>query len=103
MAITRIKANNSEQKVKKAIKLIPKKPKVKKIKIIKPKKGIFKLIAGIGKYFKGAWTELRLVRWPDRKSAWAMTAAVLLFTGFFVILIILLDFGFSQIFKIILK
>ena len=69
----------------------------------KPKKGIFKVLAKIGGYFKGAWVELKQVRWPDRKSAWAMTMAVILFTGFFVGLIILLDYAFQMLFKLIIK
>ena len=57
----------------------------------------------IGGYFKGSWKELRQVRWPDRKATWGMTAAVLLFTGFFAILIVLLDAGFNELFKLIIK
>ena len=53
-------------------------------------------------YFKGAWTELRLVRWPDRKATWGMTGALILFTLFFVVVILLLDYGFSELFKLIL-
>lgn len=98
MAIVKIKAKEAV-KVEKAKKL----PKVKIIKESKPKKGIFKIIANIGGYFKGAWSELRQVRWPDRKSAWALTFAVIAFTGFFVGLIILLDYLFNLLFKVILK
>jgi preprotein translocase SecE subunit len=53
-------------------------------------------------YFKGAWTELRLVRWPDRKSTWSMTGALLAFTIFFIVVILILDYGFSQLFKLIM-
>lgn len=56
----------------------------------------------IGRYFKGAWTELRLVRWPDRKATWGMTGALIGFTLFFVVVILVLDYGFSQLFKLIL-
>jgi preprotein translocase subunit SecE len=56
----------------------------------------------IGRYFKGAWTELRLVRWPDRKATWGMTGALIAFTLFFVVVILVLDYGFSQLFKLIL-
>lgn len=55
-----------------------------------------------GAYFKGAWAELRQVRWPDRKSTWAMTLALLAFTTFFVVVILFLDFIFSELFKLIL-
>jgi len=74
-----------------------------KVKVNKPKKSIFKILAKIGGYFKGAWTELKQVRWPDRKSAWSLTAAVILFTGFFLALIVLLDYAFKMLFELILK
>jgi len=67
----------------------------------KPKVPTF--LKKIGNYFKNSWIELRQVRWPDRKATWNMTGAVLLFTGFFVTLIVLLDAGFEQLFKLILK
>lgn len=56
----------------------------------------------LGAYFRGAWAELRQVRWPDRKSTWAMTLALLAFTAFFVVVILFLDFLFSELFKLIL-
>lgn len=84
-----------------------KKP-VKKLKFIAHKvassrKGFFRIFISIGGYFKGAWKELRQVRWPDRKSAWGMTMAVILFTGFFVAMIVLLDYVFKLLFELILK
>ena len=54
-------------------------------------------------YFKGAWEELKLVRWPTRSATWAMTAAVLIFTFAFVVLILLLDAAFNWGFNQILK
>jgi len=64
-----------------------------------PRKNVF---VRMGRYFKGAWTELRLVRWPDRKATWGMTGALLVFTLFFVVVILILDYGFSELFKFIL-
>lgn len=55
-----------------------------------------------GGYFKGAWTELRQVRWPNRRATWSMTFAVLLYTTFFVILVLLLDAGFKYFFELML-
>lgn len=72
-------------------------------KPIKNKKKFFSVFIFIGSYFKGAWSELRQVRWPDRKSAWGMTMAVILFTAFFVALIVVLDIVFKQLFELILK
>jgi len=72
-------------------------------KTSKLKHGFARFFGSIGGYFKGAWRELRQVRWPDRKSSWGLTLAVILFTGFFVLLIVLLDIGFKQLFELILK
>lgn len=95
MAIVKIKANEAKERTKAV------KPKI--VKEVKPKKGVAKVLFNIISYFKGAWSELRQVRWPDRKSAWALTLAVIAFTGFFVGLIILLDYLFNLLFKVILK
>ena len=53
-------------------------------------------------YLKGSWSELRQVRWPDRRATWGMTGALLVFTAFFVVVILLLDAGFEKLFNIIL-
>ena len=60
------------------------------------------VLRSIGGYFKGAWYELRQVRWPNRKATWGLTAAVLIFTAFFVVLIVLLDILFKYLFELIL-
>lgn len=54
---------------------------------------------GLLGYFKNSWRELRLVRWPNRKSTWGMTLAVLIFSGFFMLVILGLDAGFEFLFK----
>lgn len=54
-------------------------------------------------YFKGAWHELKQVRWPDRKSTWEMTFAVILFTAFFVVFVLLLDAAFKYLFDLIIS
>lgn len=63
------------------------------------KKNVF---ARIGGYFKGAWVELKQVRWPTRKATWSLTLAVLLFSAFFVVLILLLDALFQFVFQTII-
>jgi preprotein translocase subunit SecE len=63
-------------------------------------KGIFGSIIG---YFTGAWYELRQVRWPNRRATWGLTGAVIIFTAFFVLFIVLLDLLFSYLFELILK
>lgn len=69
----------------------------------KDKKAFLKFFSKIGNYFKGSWTELRQVRWPNRKATWGLTGAVILFTAFFTLLIILLDAGFKSLFNLIIK
>lgn len=56
-------------------------------------------IVGTGRYIKGSWDEIRQVRWPDRRATWGMTLAVILFTAFFSIVILLLDGLFQMLFK----
>ncbi len=56
----------------------------------------------VGGYFKGAWVELRQVRWPDRKASWSLTLAVILFSLFFALVIVGLDSAFSYLFKEVL-
>lgn len=50
-------------------------------------------------YVKGSWNELQMVRWPDRKATWSLTLAVIIFTLFFAVVIILLDTAFQYLFK----
>lgn len=78
-----------------------KEPKIPKVK--KEPKGVLKALLSLGGYFKGAWIELRQVRWPNRRATWSLTSAVLLFTILFFILIVLLDAGFKELFNLILK
>lgn len=59
-------------------------------------------LIAIGRYFAGAWEELKQVRWPTRRATWSMTAAMLLFTGFFVAVILLLDALFKYLFELML-
>lgn len=54
-------------------------------------------------YFSGAWYELRQVRWPTRAATWGLTGAVLLFSAFFVVFILLIDAGFKFVFEQLLK
>lgn len=56
----------------------------------------------IGGYFKGAWQELKQVRWPTRRATWELTLAVILFTAFFLVLIVLLDLLFKYVFELII-
>ena len=72
----------------------------KKLKLVT---AVAKPFLAIGRYFKGSWQELKQVRWPNRKSTWALMFAVIVFSGFFVALIKLLDIGFEELFKLVIK
>ena len=106
--VTRIKATDTasnKSAVTKTVKAVkaPKKT-TKKTKIAKePSNGFTKALFGIGRYFKGAWIELKQVRWPTRKATWGLTLAVILFSVFFVVLILLLDAFFKYIFELMIK
>lgn len=76
--------------------------KAKRVKKPGSPKGWMKPLRAIGGYFKGAWEELRQVRWPTRRATWSMTLAVLLYSAFFVTVIMLLDAGFKYLFELIL-
>lgn len=107
--ITRITASDDSTKKEKA----PKKKNVaenksaakkkneisKSAKPRKNNKGFFKKL---GNYFKGSWQELKKVQWPDRKATWSLTIAVLVFTAFFMVVILLIDILFQELFNILL-
>lgn len=95
--VTRIKAtDNAPKKTAKPAKAVGAKgPKPVKA----GKKNVF---ARIGGYFKGAWAELRQVRWPNRRATWALTLAVILFSLFFMAFILLLDMVFKYVFELII-
>lgn len=77
---------------------------VKATKVKKPRnpKKWSKPFRASGSYFKGAWVELRQVRWPTRRATWGLTFAVLAYSAFFVVVILLLDAGFKYMFELIL-
>ncbi len=92
--VTRIKAADSKPAAKVAKSSVGAKPKRQKRSNI---------LGKIGGYFKGAWYELKQVHWPTRRATWSLTFAVLLFSAFFVALVILLDLGFQNLFELIIK
>lgn len=99
--ITRIKAADTQPAVS-TLKQI-KAPKVASKSLTKkPTAKFLRPFKALGVYFKGAWFELRQVHWPDRRATWGLTGAVLLFTAFFIVLILLLDLLFKYIFELIL-
>jgi preprotein translocase SecE subunit len=97
--VTRITARDTEKVVTKkpATKAAAKQPKDNA-----PKGGVLAPFVALGGYFKGAWYELQQVTWPSRKATWSLTLALLAFTLFFVIIILLLDAGFQYLFQLTL-
>lgn len=100
--VTRIKAKDTAKTPAKKEKVVKKPTAALKLKETVSEKSSKNPLRAIGGYFKGAWEELRQVRWPNRRATWSLTAAMLIFTSFFVVLILLLDALFKYIFQLIL-
>ena len=96
--VRRIKANDDAPKKEKTVAKKTNKPTKVVAKTAKKSSERGTLIG----YFKGAWAELKLVRWPTRKETWKMTAAVLVFSITFAIFVVVLDGLFTFMFKSIL-
>jgi preprotein translocase SecE subunit len=94
--VTRISATDTNEPAKKETK----KTKVAPVKEVTTSRR--NPATAIRDYFVGAWYELKQVRWPNRRATWGMTTAVLAFTGFFVVLILVLDALFKYLFQLIL-
>lgn len=104
--VTRIKATDTTPDKKVAVIKTTKAKKEETPAVVKQASGpknVFAPLISLGGYFKGAWTELKQVRWPNRKATWSLTVAVLLFSAFFVAFIVLLDALFKYLFELILK
>lgn len=97
--VTRVKAKDDQKTANKRPKAATKK-QVATDGDTAPKKNILMRFLG---YFKGAWFELKQVRWPNRRATWGMTAALLTFTGLFVGFILVIDLLWEYLFKLILR
>jgi preprotein translocase SecE subunit len=53
----------------------------------------------IGRYFRESWRELRAVEWTNRRATWALTLAVLAFTAFFAVFVLVFDWIFQLFIK----
>ena len=101
--VTRITASDTEKVVTKKAPIKATSAQDKKQANKKsPIKSIAAPFVALGTYFKGAWYELRQVTWPNRKATWSLTVALLAFTAFFVVMILLLDALFKYLFELIL-
>ena len=99
--VTRIKASDTKKSAPK--KATPKKAvKAKKVEKTPSSNPFVRALQGIAEYFVGAWYELRQVRWPTRRATWELTLAVILFSAFFAVIILLLDALFKFLFELLL-
>jgi len=101
--VTRIKASDSRPS-KKEVATKPARTKAAKSAPQPSKKSpaVLRPFIAMGRYFKGAWAELREVRWPTRRATWGLTLAVIIFSVIIGVLILLLDALFKFIFEQIL-
>lgn len=100
----REKADKIEAKGLRSIKEKPSKAEEAEQKSEKQKPSRFRRnpFGAITGYFKGAWYELRQVRWPDRSNTLKMTGALLVFTAFIGTVILLLDWMFQYLFELMI-
>lgn len=63
---------------------------------------VFGFLSPLKTYLKGAWYELTQVRWPNRRATWSLTLAVIGFSAFFGVIILLLDVLFEYLFKLMI-
>ena len=83
-------------------KVAPKKKPIKKAEAatVKRRRISVKMpgfLRSIGGYFSGAWSEIRQVRWPNRRATWSLTLAVLAFTAFWGLVVLGLDILFQML------
>lgn len=88
-------AKAKQKSIKKAEKNLNKSKSSKKVFIL------FRPFVALGRYLRGAWHEIRQVRWPNRKATWKMVFAVIAYTALFMVIILLLDMFFTWLFNLI--
>lgn len=98
--VTRVKAKDDSKSAKTKPKTAEQKKVIKSTADSEANSSLFRKFIN---YFKGAWFELKQVRWPTRRATWGMTAALLIFTGLFVGFIVLIDLLWEYLFKLILR
>ena len=89
-----VKAKNSESKKSKADTKTKVKAQKKAEKAAEKEKKVG--------YFRGAFREIRQVRWPNRKETWKMTLSVIVYVVLLAVIIMLLDALLQLIFTKIL-
>ena len=63
---------------------------------------LFRPFVALGRYIRDSFRELRQVRWPNRKETWKLVLSVIIYVvliaGFIMLLDVLFNFIFSQIY-----
>ncbi|MCL2371376.1 preprotein translocase subunit SecE [Candidatus Saccharibacteria bacterium] len=95
---------NTAAKVIKAEKPAKVDKKASKTEVTESKKrGVFRKLLSpfvrFGRYVAASFRELRLMRFPNRKAAWKMTFAVVIYALIFFIFIALLDTFWGMVFQ----
>lgn len=62
---------------------------------------VFRIIARIllPRYIRNSWRELRMVTWPNRRTSWKLTYAVIVFSIIFGVIVAIVDFALDKLFK----
>jgi len=90
--VRRIKAKSSDKPKKEVVKA----RKEEAVKVEKAKKAKKQAKTGeTSNYFVGAWRELRQVHWTNATATWKLTLAVILFSAFFALFILVADYIFN--------
>lgn len=58
---------------------------------------------GLANFFKELMAETHRITWPTKIGAKKATISVVMFSGIYVVIIAILDFGFDRLFKVIFK
>lgn len=104
--VRRIKAKQdktSEKTEKKSLKQKKVKKDRKEIKMPKWLLVITTPFRAFGRYVAAAFYELKQTHWPNRKTTWQLTFAVILFGVVFAGMILLIDYGFDLLMEMILN
>lgn len=64
---------------------------------------LFRPFVRLGRYLRDSWREIRQVRWPNRKTTWKLTLAVLVYSALFIVFLTLIDVFFTFIFDLLFK
>jgi preprotein translocase SecE subunit len=98
-----LKTAKKAQKPPKAAKNKAKTPRKTKFQAPNWLKAVGRFFSPVGRYLQGAWQELRVTKWPNRRSTWGLTVAVILFSVFFAVLILSFDNLFEWLLELTLN